>query len=190
MNKNAVQLLTNKLQGISVGDAFWLLALYGCTDDQVWTGTYWLPIHRLSEVYFDEEDAKVAKVRFNGGPGRIWYWGDLSALAIDRVLRGCANGIGFAWLLTYNPESNKTLCEQVGRFVPGALMSAPMSMNDREHEDTYDYDPVIEYIDAHNGVIAVHESGRQSLGTLSASTATSGDRIYKWSSSGRTGISH
>lgn len=197
MNKTAAEILYDKLYCMSVGDALWLLALYGSLEERLWMNNMWIHVYNLDKYLYDDEFAIDVQVRFLGGPNKAWYWGNLLTFAIDRVLTGNVNGIGFGWLLRYDAEHGETMCGQLGRYVPAVLQASPLTVNDREYGDLdipFDYDDddrVMEYMTVNGKSYAVHESGKVVPGTLSAAGSTaSGDRIYKWSSSGRTGVSH
>lgn len=208
MSMTTVEILKRNLTGMSVGDAMWLLSLYGCLGHSVWLGGQWVSIYRLDEYLFMDEVASIVKLRFLGGPNKTWFWGDLEMLTLDRVMQGNTKGVGCGWIIMrHDKTEDRSVCEQLGQYVPAALSQVDLlenrsgsiyeepatTMNDREYDDIpFDVDdPIVDRVELGEAIIEIHESGRQSVGALPVSDNTArGDRNYKWSSSGRTNVVH
>jgi len=128
--------------------------------------------------------ATAVRVKFLGGPGgTAMYQGSLSMFVVDRVLwHWRENGVGWEWLLRFDPGTVKTLRDQIGDTAPDFVSQKllpgfedeltghwePVRVRARVSDNLWDLIPsyedgeqVVDYIDTGEEIYPILESGRQ-----------------------------
>jgi hypothetical protein len=139
--------------------------------------------------------ARNVEVSFNGGPGEGQgdeYTGPFSMFVLDTVLRmNMLDGTSPTWLLWFDPAVNIHIADQLERFAPNG------GYENRKFEyfgedglrdyadwvDSYEDEPVADYVQVGDKIIPITESGRQ-IAVVNG-TDYDGGAVSRWSSSGQ-----
>lgn len=152
----------------SLDEALWILWVYRCEHDEVcWEG-FWTTPYEIGMVEDELCPAMSVKVKFLGGPdGTTSYQGNFSMFAIDRVLTYWRqNGIGWAWLLKFNPDTETHIRNQLGRIKPDfreqKLLPGFEDERDGHWEPSYESgERITDYVQIGDKLWPILESGRQ-----------------------------
>ena len=175
---NAIEALTYKLNRLMIDEACWLAEVYQCDKaellhrDAATGATKRICMADLPESRDLVAFARSEEVGFWGGPpeGENFYFGTVVTFLIDNILRAqVRDGTGFAWLLTFDDGSKKTMQEQLAHHLPDAytqkLFWDAQEVSDCPFlDDTYNdpyYNPVVEHIQVGDISYPIHEDGSQ-----------------------------
>lgn len=126
----AINILMKKLKWLSENEACWLLEIYGWQFHSVAVQQKGQAPYFTSprEVYLDKRsEARLGitkTIRFFGGPPgwKQYYWGNWIMFAIDKILHTQVDeGIGFKWILEFNPGSVDHIRDQLAHRLPQQL---------------------------------------------------------------------
>lgn len=195
---NAIELLTHKLGKLFIEEGVWLAKIYNCDQAELLYKNKHGKPERLCIGDFGDRSRNMLtlcrskEVGFWGGPPEAenFYFGTLLTFIVDNILRAQVHdGIGFAWLLTFDGGSKRRLKEQVGNRLPNALAQKTFDWRTPAEKECPFDNPVVDRVEIDGQVIDIYENGGQGSAAASAFDATDTcATVDRWGSSGQIRI--